>query len=48
MTIGCNHHSNFNLLVSQPGYAAGPFTFYGATPFEGEAKFGEKCNGLVE
>src|SRR5205085_1319032 len=48
VAIRCDHHGDLDVLVSQTGDAPGPFAFDRSSPFELQAKLGEKRDGLIE
>ena len=48
VTVGSDHHGDLDSLVAQSGDSPGPFAFDHGTPFEPQAKLGEKSDGLIE
>jgi hypothetical protein len=48
MSIGGDHHGYLDALVAQSGDAPGPFSFDRGSPFELQAKLGEKRDGLID
>jgi hypothetical protein len=48
VAIWGDHHGDLDALVAQSGDAPGPFSFDCVSPFELQAKLGEKRDGLIE
>jgi hypothetical protein len=48
VAVGGDHHCNLNLLVTQSGNTASPFSLDHRSPFKLEPKFDEKRNNFIE
>src|SRR6266511_3566526 len=48
VAIGSDHHGDLDALEAQSGDAPGPVSFNRGSPFECEAKLGEKSDGGIE
>jgi hypothetical protein len=48
VAVGGDHHGDLDALCAQSGDTPGPFSFDHGSPFEPEAKLGEKSDGLIE
>src|SRR5690606_6141481 len=48
MTIGSDHHGDFNALHTKSGDAPSPFTFDHGSPFELEPKFVEELDSGID
>ena len=48
VAIGSDHHGDLDALEAQSGNAPGPVSFNRGSPFECEAKLGEKSDGGIE
>ena len=47
VAVGGDHHGDLDMLCAQSGDAPGPFSFDHASPFELQAKLGEKSDDPV-
>jgi hypothetical protein len=48
MTVRCDHHGNFYLLITQPRNTAGPFPFDHRPALKPQTKLYKKLNHFIE